>query len=73
MASHIAEPEGPTTRIYNYALRGFGAKKKRKEDWQQMLAQLPIFKKKKAAFLIVKSNYQVLEHRTIFLKAMLLH
>ena len=45
MASHIEEPEGPTTRIYNYALGGFGEKKK-KEDWQQMLAQVPIFKKK---------------------------
>ena len=38
--------EGPTTRIYNYVLRGFGEKKE-KEDWQQVLAQAPIFKKKK--------------------------
>ena len=39
-ASHIAQPEGPTTRIYNYVLGGFGEKKKgkekEKEDWQQM-------------------------------------
>ena len=46
-ASHIAKPEGPTTRIYNYVLGGFGEKRKIKEqDWQQMLAQVPILKKK---------------------------
>ena len=27
---HIAQPEGPTTRIYNYVLGGFGNKKKEK-------------------------------------------
>ena len=34
--------EGPTTKIYNYILGGFGEKKKtkKKQDWQQMLAQL---------------------------------
>ena len=50
MVSHLVQPEGPTTRIYNYVLGGFGKKKKRKkkkEDWQQMLAQVPILKKKK--------------------------
>ena len=31
MASHIAEPEGPTSRIYNYVLRGFGEKKKKRK------------------------------------------
>ena len=40
---------GPVTRIYNHVLGGFGEKKKKKEkkekDWQQMLAQVPIFKK----------------------------
>ena len=44
--------EGPTTRIYNYVLGGFGEKKQKKkkekrerekEDWQQLLAQVPIF------------------------------
>ena len=41
--------EGPTTEIYNYMLGGFGKKKqKRKKDWQQLLAQVPIFKKKQA-------------------------
>ena len=47
--SHIVEPEGPTTRIYNYVLGGFGEKKKKKEeeDWQERLAQVPIFKKRK--------------------------
>ena len=42
--------EGPTTRIHNYVLGGFGEtkqKKKKKENWQQLLAQVPIFKKKK--------------------------
>ena len=47
-ASHIAQPEALTTKIYNYILGGFGERKKeKKEDWQQMLAQVPIFKKKK--------------------------
>ena len=47
--SHIAQLEGSTTRIYNYVLGDFGEKKEKKEaaeDWQQMLAQVPIFKKK---------------------------
>ena len=43
--------EGPTTKIYNYVLGGFGEGKKKQEkkekDWQQLLAQVPIFKKKK--------------------------
>ena len=30
-ASHIAEPEGPTTRIYNYVLGGFGEKKEKEK------------------------------------------
>ena len=30
-ASHIAQPEGPTTRIYNYVLGGFREKKKKKK------------------------------------------
>ena len=39
---------GPTTKIYNYVLGGFGEKKQEtKKDWQQLLAQVPIFKKKK--------------------------
>ena len=29
--SHIAEPEAPTARIYNYVLGGFGDKKKKKK------------------------------------------
>ena len=28
--SHTADPEGPTTGIYNYVLGGFGEKKKKK-------------------------------------------
>src|SRR3712207_6271109 len=47
-ASHMPQPEALTSRIYNYVLGGFGEKKNNnnKEDWQQMLAQVPIFKKK---------------------------
>ena len=43
--------EGPTTKIYNYVLEGLGQKKaggkkrEKKKDWQQLLAQVPIFKK----------------------------
>ena len=38
--------EGPTTKIRNYVLGEFGAKKQEKKlkDWQQLLAQVPIFK-----------------------------
>ena len=42
----MPQPKGPTTKIYNYVLGGFG-EKKQKKDWQQLLAQVPIFKKKK--------------------------
>ena len=50
--SHIAQLEGPTTRIYNYVVGGFGEmninlKNKKQKDWQQMLAQVPIFIKEK--------------------------
>ena len=45
-ASHVTEPEGPTTRLYNYVLGGFEEKKKKKEDWQQTLAQGQSLKKK---------------------------
>ena len=31
VASHIAQPEALTTRIYNYVLGGFGEKKKEKK------------------------------------------
>ena len=47
MVFHIAQPEALITQIYNYMLGGFGERKeKKKEDWQQILAQVPIFKKK---------------------------
>ena len=46
-ASHIPQPEALTTRRYNYVPGGFGEKKKKKKkDWQQMLAQVSVFKKK---------------------------
>ena len=45
--SHTAQPEGPTTGIYNYALKALEKEEKKKEeDWQQILAQAPIYKKK---------------------------
>ena len=31
VASHIAQPEGATARVYNSVLRGFGEKKRRKK------------------------------------------
>ena len=45
----MAQPEGPTTRIYNYVLGDSGEKKKgkRRRRLAQMLAQMPIFKKRK--------------------------
>ena len=43
--SHIAEPEGSTTRIYNHVLGDFEEKKKKKKDWQQMLAKGQSLKK----------------------------
>ena len=47
-ASHMAEPERPMIRIDNYVLGGFREKKKKKKDWQQMLAQGLILKKKRS-------------------------
>ena len=48
----MPELGGPTTKIYSYVLGRFGEKKqkRKKEDWQQLLAQVPIFKKKKKDF-----------------------
>ena len=37
VASHIAQPEGPTARIYNYVLGDFGEEKK-KEKKNKMLS-----------------------------------
>ena len=44
--------EGHTSKIYNYVLGRFGEKKLKKEknDWQQLLAQVPILKKKGTYF-----------------------
>ena len=59
----MAQLEGPTTEIYRYALRGFGEKKqkeRKKKDWQQLLAQVPIFKKKNLVpvyYLIISFEY----------------
>ena len=46
--------EGPTTKIYNYVLEGFGEKEEEDDnDWQHMLAQVPIFEKKKILLIIL--------------------
>ena len=67
-ASHTAKPEGPTTRIYNYTLGVFREKKKKKEDWQQMLAQVPIFKKKKTYLDCLKTKHRKSESiKSIFI------
>ena len=50
MMSQVAESEGPIARTYNSVLGGFGEKKKgrkKKEGWQQILAHVSIFEKKK--------------------------
>ena len=47
MAPHTAQPEALTTRIYNYVLWGEEEERKKKEYWQQMLVQVPNFKKNK--------------------------
>ena len=45
--SHMQQLEGPTTKIYNYVLGGFGEKKQeKKKDWQELLAKVPILQKK---------------------------
>ena len=40
----MAQPEGPTTGIYNYIRGALGRGGIKIEDWQEMLAQVPIFK-----------------------------
>ena len=63
-ASHMPQLEGPITKIYNYLLGGFGEKKQGKkkkeeeEDWQQLLAQVPIFKKINKQINIGSSVYR---------------
>ena len=40
--------EGPTTKICNYVWGRFGEiKQRKKKDWQWLLAQVPIFERKK--------------------------
>ena len=47
LASHIAQPEVLKLEYTTMDPGGFREKKKKKEkDWQQMLVQVPIFKKK---------------------------
>ena len=55
-ASHMPQPEALTTRVYNYVLGGF-EEEQEEEDWQQMLAQVPIFKKKQRCNCRKPSHY----------------
>ena len=60
----MAQRRGPTSRIYSYALGqlwGEEEGKKIKKDWQQMLAQMPIFKKRKHR----KERIQEMKHPCI--------
>ena len=45
VASHMPQLEGPATKKYTTMYRG--SLGRRKENWQQSLAQVPIFKKNK--------------------------
>ena len=48
VASPLVESEALTTRIHSMYWRALGRKRReKKNDWQQLLAQVPIFKKKK--------------------------
>ena len=53
---HIGEPERHTTRICNYVLGAFGERKKKKKErnWQQMLTQVTIIKRKRKSRLNVE-------------------
>ena len=55
-ASHIAQPEGPTNRIYNYVLGDFGEKKKKKVKKRRLATDVSSganLKKKKESKLIL--------------------
>ena len=41
----MPQQKGPTTKIYNYDWGDLGRKSRKKKDWQQLLTQVPIFKK----------------------------
>ena len=65
---HMPQPEGPTARLYNYVLGHFEEKQKKKEkkeDWQQMLVQVPIFKKKR---INSKSFFHAYRKTKIFIR-----
>ena len=46
VASHIAQPEGPTTRIYKYVPGVLGEKKKEEKRLATDVSSGPIFNKK---------------------------
>ena len=54
VASHTAQSEELTSRIYNYVLGGSGEKKKK--EWQQMLDQVPILKKITIIIIIISGS-----------------
>ena len=50
-APHVPQLEGPATKIYNYVPGGIWGdkaekKKRKKKDWQQLLAQVLVLKNK---------------------------
>ena len=57
MASHIAQPEALTTRIYNYALGALGEKKKGGEKNRRRLATVV----SSGANLLKKSYYEYVQ------------
>ena len=52
MASHIAQPEALTTRIYDYGPWGFGEKKKKKKRLATDISTGANLKKRKAILKI---------------------
>ena len=61
-ASHTAQPEGPTTRIYNYVLGSLGEKKEKKKIGTDVISGANL-KKKKETFLKMSSRKQESESR----------
>ena len=55
MASHMPQLKGLQLE-YNYVLGGFEDKKKKKNDWQQMLAQVPKKRKEKVVFWLSEKD-----------------
>ena len=52
--SCMAQQEGPAAGMYNCVVGDFEERRKKREDWQWMLTQVPIFNKKKKILHIHK-------------------